>query len=86
MEELDLNESIKILNLPHKTHGMMRLCGINTLTDAIKLVYNSQNDYFGESLAVRDIRVSLEDIGIDWKAEYLKGCCKYESEDLQSNE
>lgn len=86
MNELDLNKSIEILNLPHKTHGMMRLCGINTLADAIKLVFTSQNDSFGESLAVCDIRVSLEDIGIDWRAEYLKGCSEYESEDLQGNE
>lgn len=72
MEELDLNKSIKALNLPHKTHGMMRLCGIDTLKDAIKLVYNSQNDFFGESLAVHDIRVSLEDHGIDWKKEFWR--------------
>lgn len=72
MERLDLNQSIEMLNLPEKTFKMLMRVGIDTLNEAIRFVYRSQDELFGETILAQDTRVSLEDHGIDWKKEYWR--------------
>lgn len=66
---MNLDDPIEKLELPCKSYQLLKHAGINLIKDAIELVRSSQNDYFGESLAVQDARVSLEDAGVDWHEE-----------------
>lgn len=64
-ESVDWEQGIGCLELSPNTHGMLRMCGVFTIEDAVKAVLQSKNDGFGESMVIKELRESLEKVGVN---------------------